>query len=510
MALLSSTALTRPAWAAGEAGQPFSFDELTKLMQAKSLQAYDGAVPPLPAALQTLDYDRYRMVQFRGDRAKWADTNNPYRVQAFHMGWLFKEPVAMYEVEAGQSVPMDFGPDDFEYFDPAVATTMKSQGWPGIAGFRINYPLNRADKLDEMVSFLGASYFRALGRDNIYGLSARGLVLNSWVSTPEEFARFTSFYLEKPATNGPITLYAALEGPSVTGAYRFVINPANDQGPNTVMDVTARLFFRNTVTELGIAPLTSMFLYADNNRYQFDDFRPQVHDSSGLGIESADGELIWRPLNNPPVLANSYIWQKQPRSFGLYQRERDFNSYQDAGAHYERRPSLRVEPVGEWGEGHVRLIEMPSNTEAHDNIGAFWVPKDPVVAGDTREFSYRLHWGDLGPDPKGAVGYVLDTRTGRGGVAAVDETPDTLRKFVIDFTGGPLNGLPQDAQPEVFAKVGGGALRFSTVSRIEANGAWRAVLDVEVEGTNLLELKAFLILQGRQITETWLYQWRAA
>lgn len=510
VALLSTTALTRPAWAETDAGEPFSFDSLTKAMQARSSQPYDGAVPPLPAPLQTLDYDRYRMVQFRGDRAKWADTNNPYRVQAFHMGWLFKEPVAMFEVEDGKSAPMIFGPDDFEYHEAALATALGAVGWPGIAGFRINYPLNRADKLDELISFLGASYFRALGRGNIYGLSARGIVLNSWVEGPEEFPRFTAFYLEKPATNGPITLYAALEGPSVTGAYRFVITPGNEQVGETTMDVTARLFFRADIKELGVAPLTSMFLYADANRSGYDDYRPQVHDSSGLSVETADGEVMWRPLNNPPVLGNSYIWQNQPKSFGLYQRERDFDSYQDAGAHYERRPSVKVEPLGEWGEGHIRLIEMPSTTEANDNIGAFWVPKTPVKAGDAREFSYRLRWGDLNPDPKGPLAYVHDTRAGRGGVAAVDGTPDSLRKFVIDFAGGPLNALPPDTQPEVIAEVAGGVLKFATVSRIEANGAWRAVLDVEVHGQALLELKSYLVSQGRQITETWLYQWRAA
>lgn len=509
LVLMSTTALTRPAFAQDEAtAEPFSFDALTEAMRAKSTLPHDGAVPELPPALQTLDYDRYRLIQFLGDKAKWADTNNPYRVQAFHMGWLFKEPVATFEVENGQATRMDFAPTDFEYHEAALATAIGASPWPGIAGFRVNYPLNKADKLDELVSFLGASYFRVLGRNNIYGLSARGLVIDSWVHGPEEFPRFSAFYLEKPSTNGPLVLYATLEGKSVTGAYRFEMTPGNDEVAETVVDVTARLFFRAAVTELGVAPLTSMFLYGDANRGGYDDYRPQVHDSNGLLVEAADGEVMWRALNNPSVLGNSYIWQNQPKAFGLYQRERRFESFQDAGAHYERRPSVRIEPVGEWGEGHIRLIEMPSDTEANDNIGAFWVPKAPIQAGDAREFRYRQRWGDLNPDPKGAIGYVEDTRAGRGGVAAV-ETADSLRKFVIDFRGGPLEGLDAAHPPEVVASISGGVLKVSTVSRIEANGAWRTVLDVEVHGNELVELKAFLVSEGRQLTETWLYQWRA-
>lgn len=197
-----------------------------------------------------------------------------------------------------------------------------------------------------MISFLGASYFRALGRDNIYGLSARGLVMNSWIDVPEEFPRLSEFYLEKPTATGPVTIYAALDSASVTGAYRFVITPASDTAQETTIDVTARLNFRTDVKELGVAPLTSMFLYAETNRGGFDDYRPQVHDSNGLLVERESGEIMWRALNNSTALGNSYLAETNPCAFGLYQRGRDFETYQDAGAHYERRPSLRIEPTG--------------------------------------------------------------------------------------------------------------------------------------------------------------------
>jgi glucans biosynthesis protein len=364
--------------------------------------------------------------------------------------------------------------------------------------------------MDELVTFLGASYFRALGRNNIYGLSARGLLMNSWVDVPEEFPRFSEFYLERPSVvGGPATIYAALESPSVTGAYRFVIAPANDNEQATVMDVTARLNFRKDVKELGIAPLTSMFLFAEANRAGFDDYRLQVHDSNGLLIERETGEVMWRALNNSLALGNSYFWETNPVAFGLYQRGRDFNTYQDAGAHYERRPSLRVEPAGQWGQGSIRLIEIPAKLEVDDNIGVFWIPSEPALAGQSREFGYRLLWGDLNPDTKSRLGYVAETRSGAGGVSGVEHAV-TLRKFVVDFEGGELADISTETPPDVVATVSGGVAQHTVLSRVDANGAWRLVFDVETDGTAPLELRAYLVGSGRQLTETWLYQWRPA
>jgi glucans biosynthesis protein len=302
---------------------------------------------------------------------------------------------------------------------------------------------------------------------------------------------------------------AALEGPSVTGAYRFEITPANDGAGDTVIDVTARLFFRADIKEIGVAPLTSMFLFADNNRSDFDDYREQVHDSSGLLMDFQDGTTLWRPLNNPPVLANSYLWADKLRSFGLYQRERDFTDYEDTSAQYQRRPSTRIEPLGDWGEGHVRLIEVPTKLEADDNIGVFWIPAKPVKAGDNLEMKYRMHWGDLPPDPKGPLAYVVETRTGQGGVSGVAHA-ESLRKFVIDFNGGPLANWNPTTPPAIVATVDGATLKGSTIERIAQNGMWRLVLDVETHGTDLVELKALLTGQGKPLTETWIYQWRAA
>lgn len=384
-----------PAPSAAPQQTPFSFDALAAEMQqaAKS----DPVAPATSSAefLSKLNYDSYRLIRFDPAKSRFADIEDTrFELQAFHLGWLFKEPVQLFTVEADQSRPMEFNTDDFIYERDAREIVPEHVALPGVAGFRLHSPINRPDIMDELIAFQGASYFRALGRRSAYGLSARGLAVNTGLSVAEEFPRFTRFWIETPQPGSDtITVFAAMNSQSLTGAYRFVITP----GEATVMDVTARLFIRADIQQLGVAPLTSMFLYGPRNRSDFDDYRPKVHDSDGLAIEQADGDRIWRPLQNPGALASSYFSETAPKSFGLYQRDRDFDHYQDASAHYERRPSVRVTPLGDWGKGMVRLVEIPSKLEVNDNIVAFWVPEAPAKAGDALEFAYRLEWGDLPP-----------------------------------------------------------------------------------------------------------------
>ncbi len=507
---VASTALTPMAFAAGEAPSlPFSFDALTERMRERASEPYALDEAPLPDLLKSLTYDSYRLIQARDERAVALSNGFGYFIEPFHLGWLFQQPVEMYRVESGKATPIPFSAADFNYHDAAVAAQMAAIELPGVAGFRIDCPLNAPGQMAELVSFLGASYFRALGRGNAYGASARGAVLNSWLSQPEEFPRFSRFYVEPADYGTPLTIYAELDGPSIAGAFRFVFDPATEQRQDTIVEVTARFFFRADVAEMGIAPLTSMYLYSDANRSQFDDYRPQVHDSDGLFMDGGTGEVAWRALNNPPALANSYFTHTNPRAFGLMQRSRDFDAYQDTGARYDLRPSILVEPIGDWGEGSVRLIENPIKLEAEDNIGAFWVPKTPYRAGDSAEFSYRLHWGDLLPPTDAQLAYVAATRGGQGGVSGV-ENKATLRKFVIDFVGDAISGLDPEKLDAVTTLSGDGKVTFNAISKVPETGAMRLAIDAEIDSKNPVELRAYLVGGGRQLTETWLYQWRAA
>lgn len=493
-----------PAPAAPSPAQ-FSFDILSQQMKDKAKGDFAPADIQLPDFIAKLSYDEYQHIQYRPDHARWADQGSLFRVHAFHMGWLFKEPVHLYEVANGVATPMDFTTGDFNYYNPAIDKLAATTPLPGIAGFRLNYPLNRPNFFDEAVAFQGASYFRALGRGTNYGLSARGLAINTGTAQPEEFPRFSDFYLEKPAPGSKtVVINAALDSQSVTGAYRFEITP----GAATVMNVTARLFFRKDVVELGIAPLTSMFLFAPYDGQGFEDYRPEVHDSDGLYMKRGDGEELWRPLNNPPSLSNSYFDDNGPKAFGLLQRNRDFDSYQDGGAHYEERPSVLIEPLSDWGKGTIRLVELPSDKEYNDNIVTLWRPEQGGKAGDSREFSYRLSWGDLPPDAGADLAYCAGMRMGHGG-NAIDKPDPNVRKFVIDFRGGILAGLGDDAKITAVTTVSGGTILQTAVFRVDANSDWRLVIDVQMGNTKLVELNAHLAGFDQRLSETWLYQWRA-
>lgn len=495
------------AEASNTAQEPFSFEILTDQMRALAKQDY---VKPtqLGEPFSELNYDDYRKIQFNPQRARWNDKDSQFQLHGFHPGWLYRETVALYEVNEGAARPISFSADDFKYYDGMKTKIDPHMQLPGIAGFRINNPLNRLDKFDELMAFVGASYFRALGRGNAYGMSARGLSIDTGLSTGEEFPRFTGFWVERPAPNsGVITLYAALDSPSVTGAYKFVVDPGED----TVMDVECKLFFREDVKQLGIAPLTSMFLYSHVNRSDFDDYRPQVHDSDGLLIERKNGDKAWRALSNPKRLSLSYFSEHNLKAFGLYQRAREFDDFQDVGARYHERPSVRVELVGDWPNGSVRLLEIPADIEADDNIGAFWSPDKSPKAGDELTFAYRLHWGGLPPKPTSELAFVDATRSGVGGFSGVSDPDTNVRKFVIDFAGGSIASLPYDPDKELPIKpvvtASAGEIKNVVLFKVSGKDLWRLVFDLDSKSELLLELTAHIAGYDSKLSEVWHFQW---
>jgi periplasmic glucans biosynthesis protein len=507
---MGTTALTVPAMLGARplfaqetaVTEAFSFDLLTEAARSRAAEKVPEPEDLAPI-FKDLTYDDYQMIQFRPSHAIWKAKDSTWNLLPFHLGWLFKEPVHLHEVADGMATELTFTTDDFEYRGHLKQDVPAGTALPGVAGFKLTHPLNRGDKMDEIISFVGASYFRALGLGNTYGLSARGLAIDSGLTKAEEFPRFSGFWLEKPAPGATaVTIYASLDSASVTGAYRFVVTP----GVETMVEVTARLFFRTDVEQLGIAPLTSMFLFADVNRNFFDDYRPRVHDSNGLRIVRADGDVIWRALDNPRQLATSYFAETQPRRFGLHQRGRDFEDYQDAGARYDLRPSVDIEPIGDWGAGKVRLFELPTDVEVHDNIGTFWIPDQPVKAGDAREFAYKLHWGRLEPDYSDDRAIVWGTRGGVGGAAGLENPPDS-HKFVVDFKGGLLGRLPDtDTEVAPVLTIAGGKADVVTLSKLPESDIWRMVADISADGV-VVEMTAHIAGYGRKLSEIWSFQW---
>lgn len=470
----------------------FGFDTVRR--QAEELARHDY-VPPrtdLPKELSGLSYDQFRDIRFKPPLALWRDAGERFQVQLFQRGGDFAAPVAINLVEDGREIPVRFQATLFDFGKNDIDTSRL--GEVGFAGFRIHYPLNTAAYEDELVSFLGASYFRALGRAAVYGASARGLAVDLAQPNGEEFPRFTTFWLEKPARGArALTVYALLDSRSLAGAYRFVIHP----GRTTVMEVTATIFARQDVQHLGLAPITSMYFCGPGARRCEDDYRPEVHDSDALVVWLESGERLFRPLENPARLSLSSFQASSVRGFGLVQRTRQFTSYQDLEAHYERRPDVLVEPIGDWGDGNLSLLELPSPEEIHDNVTVTWTPAQPLRAGAAMDFAYRLSWGVAIPALE-QPGRVLATHVGAGSAKG-------LRRFVVDFAGGRAG--PKGAALEPMVTASHGRLVNLVAQRNEESGGLRVSFELSPDGDEPVELRCFVRQGDAALTETWSDLW---
>ncbi|MGZ5181832.1 MAG: glucan biosynthesis protein G [Ramlibacter sp.] len=482
----------------------WGFDQVAELARARAAAPYQPPNTSMPAELAALDYDGLRDIRFRPARAFWRDIGSPFETMFFHRGRYHPEPVRIHEVDPQGTVrTVPWRAADYDY----GANKLHTQGWPdlGHAGFRVHYPLNTQAYKDELVVFLGASYFRALGAGQQYGLSARALAIDTvGGSGPEEFPRFTDFWLERPAPGAKqLVVHALLDSPRAAGAYRFTITP----GQQTTMEVRARLFLRATdrpVATLGIAPLTSMFLYGENQP-RAGDFRPEVHDSDGLMMASASGEWLWRPLQNPrQLLVNSFSFDGL-RGFGLMQRDRAFASYEDTEARYDRRPSAWVRPIGDWGPGRVELVQLATPDETHDNIVAYWVPARLPAPGEPFDYAYELAWqGDVQQRPP--AGWAVQSRRGLG-YHRVEEAAAMagLVQYVVDFAGPALDALAPDAAVQPVASAdANGRIEQQLAWFNPGTRTWRMVIRMRpVDPDRPVELRAFLQHGNDIVSETW-------
>lgn len=483
--------------AAVHADDLFDFEVLQFRAKALAFQPYRENKPSMPGWLGRLTYDQYRDIRFDPRLSWWQEEKLPFQLQFFHPGGSFNQPVRLNEVVNRVARPIAFSTRFFDYGQNRPGRVPSDLGF---AGFKAMHQLNAPGKWDEVISFLGASYFRALGRGQRYGLSARGLAINTIESGGEEFPVFEEFWIERPVIDGhSLTIYALLNSPSLAGAYRFVVLP----GETTVVRVKAVLYCRKNPAQLGLAPLTSMFSHGENTGWSRTDFRPEVHDSDGLLIETGAGERIWRPLVNPRAVRTAMFIDQAPRGFGLMQRDRQFDHYEDLEAYYHRRPSAWVEPVGDWGAGAVRLLEIPTADEFSDNIVAFWSPARLPPAGEPIEFEYNLHWFSEA-ERRSPAGYTTSTY-----LAEIPGRPG-LRRFVIEFTSPYLKGQPDDPEIEAVLTVGAAAQQEGrpVVQKNRFAGTWRVVFEIRPKPAGgPVELRCFLRKGSHVLTETWSYLW---
>ncbi len=475
----------------------FSFAELAARAKRNAGQPYRAPEPRASHIIKDIDFDAVQKIRFHADHALWSAGPAPDPVSFFHLNRYSADPVAIHALENGKAREILYGPDYFDY--SASGLDAKALADLGFSGFRV---MDGQSKPTDWLAFQGASYFRSSGEDAQYGASARGIAINTAGAAAEEFPRFSEFWLEN---KGPLTvIYALLDGPSITGAYKF--DAMKNQG-GVIMNVHCDLFFRSDIARLGVAPLTSMFWYGENDRPKNADWRPEIHDNDGLALLTGMGERIWRPLVDPPrVMANSFA-DNNPKGFGLIQRDRDFADYQDDGAFYNKRPGIWVEPKGDWGPGAVQLVEIPTDDETHDNIVALWRPDRPARAGGSMSFDYRLYWQDNEPAYPKSIAKVVATRLGRGGIPGQNPWPRDKHKFVVDFTGGPLMQMRQryDVKPLVTASRG--KIDNAYVIKVVGTDLWRALFDLQAESNEPVDLRMYLKLDDATLSETWLYQY---
>lgn len=470
------------------AAAPFSWD-LLKAEAARLAARPYTAPPPPPAGASAVSYDVANSIAYRPDATIWPDSAAPVRF--FPLNRYAHRPVQMALVENGHARAFPFRRDLYSGAEHLPADVA------GFSGFRLMNPGGRGDWL----AFQGASYFRSAGPLHQYGLSARGLAIDTGLGRREEFPDFTHFWIER-GPGDAVTAYALLDSPSATGAWRFV----NRAGPKAmVQDVSLVVALRRDVERLGVAPLTSMFWYGEGSREQAIDWRPEIHDSDGLAMLTGAGERIWRPLDNPPRPTTNSFSDKDPKGFGLLQRDRNFDHYQDDGVYYEKRPSLWVEPQGAWGPGAVTLFELPTRGETDDNIVAFWTPAAPARAGDHYALDYRLHW--IGDEPvPAAVARTVNCWRGVAGRPGTPPLPDATR-LVADFEGSSLAGLDRSSGVEPVVSLSG-AKPISSVAYpvVGTASRWRLIVDVPQKHGETRDLRAYLRRDGAALTETLLYQ----
>ena len=462
---------------ARDGAEAFSWNMLVARAQRLARTAFK--VTPFFPGADKIGYDAFNQARFRDERTIWNDRGDDTGIRLFPLSSTVQQPVEIALVEQGRATPLRYDPDMFEA--PAGNAVRNLGPDAGFAGFRI---MNAAQDGD-WLSFLGATYFRAPA-ERQFGLSARAVAINTSIAGKEEFPRFTHFWLERTGRSS-VTVYALMDSASLTGAFRFA-STLTPQGVR--QDVDAVLFTRKAVAELGLMPMTSMFWYDQADRRTRTDWRPEIHDSDMLSIASADGTVHCRPLVNPSAPRVDVFAERNPKGFGLLQRDRNFDHYQDDGVFYERRPSLWTTSRKALGAGEVRLYAFPTDSEYTDNVAAYWTPAAPTRAGSRIEASYRLDWSAARAPASAGLATVENIWTGQSGEAGVD-------RFLVDFAG-----VPAGTQPDIWVDLAGGTLvKKAGYPVLHQKDMFRMVLDIRRDRGKATDIRAQLRTGNRPFSE---------
>jgi periplasmic glucans biosynthesis protein len=464
---------------------PAAIVEAARLLARRPFTPSQNA---LPDPFSNMNYETYLGIRHNPDRMVWKDENRPFQIEPLHRGFVYTAPVGISLVEEGTVKRVVYDTGRFTYGRLAPAANLPDLGF---SGFRL---MTGGENSREIAIFQGGTFFRAIARGQTMGVMARALALRTGDARGEEFPVFRAFWIERPGHDHMIVIHAVADSESATAAFRFTIRA----GDITIMDTEATVFARTALDHIGFAPMQGTFLFAPNKRRGVDDLRPAVHEASGMQMLTGRGEWLWRPFNNPEQLQISSFIDENPRGFGLVQRERDFAQFQDEDQAFERRPTLWVEPIGDWGPGAVQLLEIPSDNEVNDNMIAYWRPRTPLAANSETSFAYRQFWC-WSPPERPALAQASGFRVGRG-------SSGRRRRMMVEFAGEAF-AAEQTADLRLSLSATPGQIINPRLTFQPHRKTARVSFELDPGSDTTSEMRLTIENGERPLTETWLYRW---
>ncbi len=465
---------------------------VTETARSLSKQPFKAPNSDLPEGLRGLTYEQYVSIRSKPAAGIWAAENIGFSLVPLHRGFIFSTPMMINLVAQGQSRRVIY---DQAFYDFGKLAVPPNLGDIGFSGFKVE-AAQGADAFSEIASFQGASFFRAIARGQNPGTMARALSIKTGDPRGEEFPTFRAVWIERPALAvDAIVIHAIIDSESLTGAYRFTVRP----GEATIIDTECTLFARTAVDHFGLATMSATHLLGSIDRRRSDDLRPNVSEIGGLQMLTGSGEWIWRPVANRETLQISTFVDDKPRGFGFLQRERDFERYQDDDQRWELRPSLWIEPIGDWSSGGMQLVEIPTETEANDNIITYWRPKQVLAAGSETSFAYRQFWC-WSPPERPSLAVTTGSFSGRGLAAR-------RRRFIVEFTGDILADQIQAPDVKPSLSIQPGTITLMRTFRYKDFKVFRVLFEFDPGSETSCEMRLVLEASGKPVSETWLYRW---
>lgn len=471
-------------------GQRFDAGLVVELARALSKRAMAPNPVDLPDGLGQLSLDAAAQIRLQPQHMVWAGEQRGFAIEPLHRGSVFSNPVSIFVIEDGVVRRIGFDKSRFDYGRVPVPA---AQADLGFSGFRLHVG---GEKLVEAAIFQGATFFRAIARGQVFGAVARSLVLRPGEQRGEEIPFFRAFWIERPGPAATsLTVHGLIDSDSATAAVRMTLRP----GDVTINDIELTLFARTQLDNVGFGGMMGGFLFGPQRRRVFDEVRPAVHEVSGLQMRTGADEWLYRPLNNPEQLQVSAFMDNNPKGFGLVQRERDYNAYQDDDQRFELRPSVWIEPLGDWGSGTVQLLEVPTDSEINDNIICHWRPRQAIAAGSETTVSYRQFWCWQTPENP-PVAMVRSVRQGRG-------TQGRRRRFFVDFEGDTLADSALAQNVKVLLSATPGVIHNTRLVPYPERRTMRVSFELDPGADASCELRLQLEAAARPVSETWLNRW---